>query len=60
MPKYYLKSKKTGKRFQIVRRNKVAGTVTLKGDIAEFDEAFDMEKFKTMGYTLEKEDADAE
>lgn len=56
--KYFLRSNKTGKQFQIIRRDKAKNTVTLKGDIAEFEEAFDMQKFKQWGYTLEKEDAE--
>lgn len=56
MAKYFLVSSRTKKRFQIIERDKEAGTVKLKGDIAEWDEPFDMEKFKSQGYTLVKED----
>ncbi len=56
MAKYFLVSSRTGKKFEIIERDKEAGTVKLKGDIAEWDEPFDMEKFKKQGYTLVKED----
>lgn len=56
--KYYLVSSRTGKKFQIIERDKEAGTVKLKGDIAEWDEPFDMEKFKSQGYKLVKEEED--
>lgn len=56
MAKYFLVSSRTKKKFQIIERDKAAGTVKLKGDIAEWDEPFDMEKFKSQGYTLVKED----
>jgi hypothetical protein len=56
MATYYLVSSRTGKKFEIIERDKAAGTVKLKGDIAEWDEPFDMEKFKKQGYTLVKED----
>jgi len=56
MAKFYLVSSRTGKKFRILKRDKDAGTVLLKGDIAEFEEPYDMEKFKSQGYTLVKED----
>ncbi len=56
--KLFLRSKITGKRFEIIRRDTKAGTVTLKGELAEFDEKFDPDMFKKQGYVLEKEDED--
>lgn len=60
----YFVNKRTGKKYEIVSFDQEAGTVTLKGEQAQFTEDFDKEKFKTMGYTLErvesKEPEDAE
>lgn len=58
MAKYFLVSSRTGKKYEIVKRDKEKGTVTLKGDIAAWDEQFDMEKFKSQGYKLVKEEDD--
>lgn len=54
--KYYFVHNNTGRKFEIVARNKEAGTITLKGAIAEFEEPFDADKFKKQGYTLTKEE----
>ncbi len=56
----FFKNTRTGKRYEIVRLDKDAGTVTLKGQHAEFTEKYDKEKFQQMGYTLEKEEAPQE
>lgn len=54
--KLFLRSTVTGKRFEVVSRDKEAGTVILKGELAEFEEKFDPAIFKAQGYVLEKED----
>lgn len=41
----------TGKKFEVIGRDKEAGTITLKGEYGEFTEQFDKEKFLAMGYT---------
>lgn len=57
--KLYFRNVKTGKRYAVVRIDKTANTVTLKGEMAEFTEPYDKERFKRMGYVLEKETEDA-
>lgn len=59
MVKLYFRNEQTGKRYQIVRMDKEAGEVVLQGEHAEFTEKYDKEKFKKLGYTLEKEVEDA-
>lgn len=54
MTKNYFVNQRTGKRYEIVSFNGDEGTVTLRGEMAEFTEDFDKEKFKSMGYTLER------
>lgn len=53
--KLYLKNVKTGKKYEIVSLDKDKNVVTLKGPNAEFTEPYDKERFKRLGYTLEKE-----
>lgn len=64
MTKNFFVNQRTGKRYEIVSFDQEAGTVTMRGEMAEFTEDFDKEKFKAMGYTLErvksKEPEDAE
>jgi hypothetical protein len=54
----------TQRRYEVVKLDKAAGTITLKGELAEFTESYDKDKFKELGYTLireeEAEDEDAE
>jgi len=50
----YFENEKTGKRYDVVSFNKEEGTVTLKGQHAEFTEKFDKAKFQQMGYTLKQ------
>jgi hypothetical protein len=54
MVELYLKNEKTGKRFKIVKLDKQTNKVTLRGQYADFVEVFDTERFKKLGYTLEK------
>lgn len=61
MTKAYLEHEKTGKRFEVLGLNREAGTVKLKGEFATFEEPFDKERLKKMGYSLVKgEPTDAE
>jgi hypothetical protein len=55
MSKLYFRNEHTGKRYRVVKLDKVSGSITLRGDHAEFTEKYDKEKFKSMGYVLEKE-----
>lgn len=57
--KLFFRNEKTGKRYRVVRMNKDEGTVVLRGEHAEFTENYDKDRFKQMGYILEKEDQDA-
>lgn len=58
MSDLYFVSEATGNKYKVVKFDKAAGTVTLKGKFGEFTENFDKEKFKRMGYELvqDKED----
>lgn len=57
--KLYFRNLKTGKRYQVVNIDKVKNTITLKGEMAAFTEPYDKDRFKRMGYVLEKETEDA-
>lgn len=57
--KLYFRNVKTGKRYGVVRIDKERNLITLKGEMAEFTEAYDKDRFKRMGYVLEKEIEDA-
>lgn len=55
MPELYFINEKTSKRYKVVRFDKAAGEVVLKGEHAEFSEKFDKAKFENMGYRLVQE-----
>jgi hypothetical protein len=55
MAKVYFRNTRTGKRFEVVRIDKAAGQIVLKGEYAEFTEPYDKARFKEMGYELERE-----
>lgn len=57
MSKVYFKNEKTGKMFEVVGLDNAAGTITLKGEHAQFTEPYDKERFKQMGYTLVRQEA---
>ncbi len=70
MMKLYFKNEKTGKRYEILKLDKTkvvtndgkpapGGVVVLKGELAEFEEPYDKERFERVGYVLEKETVDA-
>lgn len=59
MSNLYFRNEKTGKRYKVVRMDKDAGTIVLRGEHAEFTEQYDKDRFKKLGYVLEKEVADA-
>lgn len=59
MPKLYFRNVNTGKRYEVVKLDKAAGKVTLKGATATFDEVYDKDRFKRMGYVLEQGTEDA-
>lgn len=60
MTKIYLVHKKTGKEYQLLKLDKEAGTMTLQGPNATFEEPYDPERLKQRGYTVRKETSDAQ
>ena len=55
--KMYFQNEKTGRKFEIVRFDKAAGTVVLRSNLpefpnAEFEEKYTKERFQQMGYKL--------
>lgn len=54
MSDLYFVNNSTGNKYRVVKFDKDAGTVTLRGKFGEFTEKFDKEKFQRMGYVLEK------
>lgn len=59
MTELYFRNTNTNKRYKIVRLDKTSGKIVLRGEHAQFVEKYDKERFKRMGYVLEKEQADA-
>jgi len=57
--KLYFRNAKTGKRYEVVKLDKAVGKVTLKGEMATFEEVYDKDRFKRMGYVLEQGTEDA-
>lgn len=57
MAKFFLQSvTKPEIRFQIIKRNKETGVMTLKGELAEFEEHMDKEKMDLYKYAIVKEE----
>lgn len=52
MPELYFENERTAKRYKIVRFDKEAGEVVLRGEHAEFTEKYDKDRFLKMGYVL--------
>lgn len=59
MAKLYFRNEKTGRRYEVLALDKDKGEITLKGEYTEFVEPYDKDRFKRLGYTLEKESPDA-
>jgi hypothetical protein len=53
--KRYAQNIATGKRWEIIKIDKEAGTITLKGDYNEFTEPYSPERMQRLGYRLVKE-----
>ena len=51
----YFKHTKTGKRFRIVSLDQRTGKIVLEGENSRFVDQYDKERFKAMGYKLERE-----
>lgn len=58
--KVFFENKTTGKKYQVVRLDKEAGKLWLKGDYGEFDVDYDKDNLKKMGYALVKEQVEDE
>lgn len=58
--KLFFESTKTGKRYQVIKMDKEAGTITLKGKVHEFTEKYDKEAFEKNGYKLVKVEEEEE
>lgn len=58
MPDLYFRNTRTGLRYKVVRLDKSTNEIVLKGEYAEFTETYDKERFKKMGYILEKGEED--
>lgn len=59
MSKLYFRNMKTGKKYEVINIDKTKGEITLKGEFAQFVEQYDKERFKHLGYVLEKGDDNA-
>lgn len=58
MAKFYFRNTKTNKQYEIVRMDKEKNEVTLRGETAEFVEPYDKDRFKQLGYVLERVEED--
>ena len=54
MTEIFLRHTGTGKSYKIVKFDREQGMITLQGPHSRFDEEFDKERFKRMGYELVK------
>ena len=54
MAELYFRNTRTNRKYKVVRVDKEKGEITLKGEYAEFTEPYDKERFKALGYVLEK------
>lgn len=48
----YFENVKTKKRYKVVKLDKEAGEITLRGEYAEFTEPYSKERFQKLGYKL--------
>lgn len=56
----YFENVRTKKRYRVVALDKAKKEVTLKGELSEFTEPYDRERFEKLGYRLVKEGDDGE
>ena len=61
MPKHFLINRNTKRRFEIVNLNPETKAMTLRGEETggTFEDKFDPEQLREMGYDLVKEEVDA-
>ncbi len=58
MPTLYLQHQKTARRYQIVRIDRTRNVIQLRSEAGtEFEEPYDKDRIKQMGYELVTEDA---
>lgn len=50
----YFVHSETGRAYKVVSINKKDGTITLQGETSTFDEKYDKDWIKKMGYRLEE------
>lgn len=60
MTELYFENVRTKKRFKVVAMDKANGTIKLRGELAEFEEPYDKERFEKLGYRLVKGEPDGE
>lgn len=54
MTALYFRHTKTGKKYHIVKLDKDRNVITLRGEIAEFEQPYDKAQFQQLGYVLER------
>lgn len=52
MQALFLENKTTKRKFRVIKFDKEEGRIYLKGDYGEFDDEYDKERFKKMGYEM--------
>lgn len=60
MPKMYFRNVRTQTRYEVISLDRETGVIRLRGAYSIFKEHYTKERFKAMGYVLEKGDDDAE
>jgi hypothetical protein len=55
--KLYLVHGETKRKYEVLAVDRTANTIKLKGEQATFEETYNPERFKQLGYTLVKEEA---
>lgn len=55
MSKLFLVNKNTGKKYEILAHDQKTNQLSLKGPNAVFQEEFDKDRLKKLGYTLQQE-----
>jgi hypothetical protein len=56
----FLVNADTGREYRVVKINREAGIVTLKGETAEFEQKFEPAQFEAWGYKLVVRDVEPE
>lgn len=58
MAKVYFRHTKTNRRYEVVRLDSKHNKIILKGEHASFEQPYDKDEFKRLGYVLERDDDD--